>query len=265
MESPKFIGFPAGLIGEKPFRLPVWHSFPGGFIIDKPVDVHCDFNPWYTEKKVLSEGLRQQLKAGKLELNGFDAQMFRAVFFLEPEISGGVLLATQEKSCDYFRNALGSDQIKFTFHLLTLSHLDLAETVCIDLPIVQDDALHQSKISHRFGKKASTSFRLLDRSNGYDCWEATTTYLRMHQIRLHAREAGLRLLGENIYDSVPIPGLQQLKRKVLKTHALMPLYNGIALHLVGIELAINDQSLNTYFEIPFSKKWIILSKYLFKK
>lgn len=264
-ESPLLIGFPTGLLGQQALRLQVLHSFPGGFVLEKPAGIQGDFHPWYVDQPVLVDVLRSQLKAQKPELLRLDIAVLRSIFFIEPEVTGAVLFATREGSCDFLRNAFGSGQLTLSFRFIALTNSDLVDNFEIDLPIGVDEKTQQSKISHRFGKQSATRFRLINRANGYDEWEACVNYCRMHQVRLHAHEAGLRILGESLYDQVAIPTLSQLKRKVLKPQSLSPLYESLLLHLSSIQLPVDGAGDKLAIDVPFPKKWLVFLKHIFSK
>ncbi|PWU20394.1 MAG: hypothetical protein C5B49_04380 [Bdellovibrio sp.] len=55
--------------------------------------------------------------------------------------------------------------------------------------------------------KAKTSFQRIKRSPFFELWEAQPTTGKAHQIRLHARDLGLPILGDPIYGGTPFPRL----------------------------------------------------------
>lgn len=57
------------------------------------------------------------------------------------------------------------------------------------------------------GKEAQTSFRRLKRSPFFELWEATPATGRAHQIRIHASQLGLPILGDETYGGSAFPHL----------------------------------------------------------
>lgn len=57
------------------------------------------------------------------------------------------------------------------------------------------------------GKEAETLFRRLKRNAFYELWEATPLTGRPHQIRIHAADLGLPILGDTTYQGKPFPHL----------------------------------------------------------
>lgn len=54
---------------------------------------------------------------------------------------------------------------------------------------------------------ARTSFKMLKRSTFYELWEAQPETGKSHQIRLHARDLGLTILGDEMYGGTAFPRL----------------------------------------------------------
>ena len=78
-------------------------------------------------------------------------------------------------------------------------------------------------VSHKRGKRTSTHFQKIAHHDLYDLWQAETQYLRPHQIRIHAAESGLKMVGETLYSQTAPPQPLLPKKR--------PLYSGISLHL----------------------------------
>ena len=85
-------------------------------------------------------------------------------------------------------------------------------------------------------------FRRVESFGSVSQWEAETSYSRIHQIRIHAAESDLGILGDRLYKSVPFVYLSDLKRKFRRRgRPERPIYDHIALHLKRVELAFPDQ------------------------
>jgi 23S rRNA pseudouridine955/2504/2580 synthase len=120
-------------------------------------------------------------------------------------------------------------------------------------------------VSHTTGKKTSTTFRLEQRYRGYAVWTATTTFDRLHQIRLHAAECGVPIVGEARYAKTAPIFLSEIKRDYRPagggTRVEQPLYGELCLHLSQICFADTDGS-RTTVEAPLPKAFAVLLKRL---
>ena len=74
---------------------------------------------------------------------------------------------------------------------------------------------HRSAIDTRYGKRSSTSFRVLERFRAHALLEAHPLTGRTHQVRVHAEALNFPLLGDLLYSA---PATEIMKRPAL--HAL---------------------------------------------
>lgn len=201
------IGFPPPLLGNEPVRLPVAQPGEGLIALTLPGGVISDAHPFYPGALNVVASLQAQLRAEKPELTRLGMEAALGVNFIEPEVSGLLLVGVTRPGIEKWRNAFGSSQLSFTYEFVALANDDLGDEVVCDLPVARHKARHKSEsrmlISHKTGKKCRTEFRRLARQGGYDLWSATTVMPRVHQIRLHAMEVGLSIPGESRYGETP--------------------------------------------------------------
>lgn len=202
----------------------------------------------------------------------YSQKITHAVYDLDPELSGIVLCAKTKEALHLLKNAFGSQQFTFHWELLTL-HDDPVEYAKKDFRKLSPDnftcalPIEENKmncyISHRKGKKTETRFQKKE-ENRYVTWEAQSHFLRKYQIRLHAFESGLSILGEDLYQTVPIPTFQELKfkAKANKKNIFLPLYDPICIHLKAVEIKFEEQHYFIESELP--KKWQAMLKIIQK-
>ncbi len=234
--APDKIGFPSGTLAEEPMRFDVLASAPGIFAaINKPADILMDSYLGAPKQKSVILALRAQ--SGKPELGRLGMEAPLAVNQIDIEYSGAAIIAMNKDIATVFRNAMWSGKFKFEFIVLCKSMLDKNKNFTTNLPLLMHDERPVWIVSHRFGKKAQTSFEILETSNGYQTWRATAQTLRPNQVRVHAAENGLRVVGEWLYGRTPYIFLSDLKdeyraspRKEEKS-----LYPHLMVHLSAIE------------------------------
>lgn len=211
------IGFPPPMLGPEPVRLPAAQVGEGLLALALPGGVVSDAHPFYRDAPCVIASLQAQLREEKPELQRLGMDVALAVNCVEPEISGLLLVAMNRAGVERWRNAYGSGQLQFTFEFVAAANASVANEVVCDLPVARHKARHKSEprmlVSHKTGKKSRTEFRRKARKDDFEIWTATTTLPRLHQIRLHAMEIGLKLPGDALYEGLPMLTWGALKGK----------------------------------------------------
>ncbi|MCB1120726.1 MAG: hypothetical protein KJT03_04205 [Verrucomicrobiae bacterium] len=229
-KSPDFIGFRAGLLGDKPLRLDLLANEKDWFALHKPSGIPGQAHPWYAGKMDVSAALRLQLEEGKEELKRLQIPQSHYICGPDLEVPGPVIFAKNKTMADRFKNALGSDQLEFRFLFVSGGQISHSELEC-HLPL----ALHREKplalVSHRTGKKSLTRYRLLAKIPYLSLWEAVTTFPRMHQIRLHAAECGISIKDDILYGNTTSD--EQQNHRIANR---LPVFSGFSLCLQSVDL-----------------------------
>ena len=242
-DSTPFISFPERYLGERPVKFPLLVDDPGYFAINKSVGLSCFQHDWNQGKPDISMALRRELLNEKPQLQKLGIEgLFRA-YKLDAELSGVLLYAKTPAWEELLKNAAGSSQLTYRFHLLASSDGQEQYFDC-DLPVAFHTIGKRMVVSHRTGKKCLTRFRFLRSYGAYGLWEAETRDLRPHQIRVHAAELGLKIVGENLYARGDRIYLSQIKRDYRPGgHEESPIYDGLCLHLILVAFEIPEKEL----------------------
>ncbi|MFP4283111.1 MAG: hypothetical protein ACLFR7_13210 [Opitutales bacterium] len=235
MSAPRQIGFPPPLLSDRPLRLPVVWDDALGFALAKPAGLQVLPDNWYPRSPSLVDALNYQAAQGKGELQrlGLSEAGARAIFQTEAELAGLTLFAKDFETGEFWSNAYGSRQFELKVLLLSGRAPRGEETLHCDLPLARHQTRPEMLVSHKSGKKCETHFRRLQDLGRFSLWEATTPYLRMHQIMLHAFEVGLGVVGDRRYAGEGPLYLSQLKRTFMPKgdEEEAPLYPGPAMYL----------------------------------
>lgn len=252
---PNTIGFPPPFFGETAYRLSIIDQGEDWFLMEKPAGLLSDAYPWYPKQMSLTEALRRQAAHKKPELKALWDQEVRSIFTLDPEMSGALAFSVGDGASAHWRDRFGSNMLNFNFLFLALEVKPLEDSLTCELPMISEATLPQSRISHRHGKKSFTKFHRLKNRHlpsslqkkwgsefkmperlALGLWRAETSYPRLQQIRLHASEEGLLILGEPFYTPFLLEvSLKDLSPKAQKGEVLTPIYPALALHLQSIE------------------------------
>lgn len=249
---PPLLHFPASISGNSPLTLRAYWSKPDLFALEKPPGLLTAPSPFFPKGPSIEKALETRLTP---QDPSSSVLYVRSIFSLDADCSGCGLFSTDPALTEHYRNAYGSYQFTFVFHLLVQANT-LADSLGCDLPIFHEPYAPLGFISHKQGKKAQTQFQRLERlSPYYELWEAQATYLRPYHIRLHAKACGLKIVGESLVDSIPYVSLAEIKRKRYKGPE-KPLYPALAFHLASLRMSEEEA-----FAIPLPKPFdVMLSK-----
>jgi 23S rRNA-/tRNA-specific pseudouridylate synthase len=201
------IGIPPTLMqGEKGERIDIEHWADGLLVFNKPSSLASKADPWYPHLPDLETAFNLQIAAGKPELIRHGITELRICNALERDATGAVLASITREGAEYWRNAFGSSRFAFHSILITRKTQRLGTFDC-DLPLMRHHNNQRMIISHQGGKKTHTRFTQLISGRDADAWLASTRFPRFHQYRLHARECGIPMLRDPLYDPTYPPAM----------------------------------------------------------
>lgn len=227
------IGFPPNTLCAEAVRLDVIETGDGYFAVNKPAGVLLEAYPAAPKTKSLVAAIRENLK--KPEFARLSIASPYSVNQLDFETSGAAIIACGKDSAARLRNAMWSGEMFFEYLVLARGGSDKGDDFSVDLPLLKHERRDLWIVSHRFGKKAQTHFKKIAESRGFTLWRARAAFARPHQIRAHAKEAGLRVAGENVYSRTSPVYMSEIKREQYKLDRSLerelPLYPHICIHL----------------------------------
>jgi 23S rRNA-/tRNA-specific pseudouridylate synthase len=236
--------FPAGVLGAEPARLPVLARGDDWIALAKPAGVSVGSEALEPTAADLLVALQGALAAGKPQLLTLGITHAGRVHHIDAAATGVVVLALGAGAEARLRNDVGSHRWEFVFDVLAEANVgDEATPLTCDLPLVRHASEPRMVVSHATGRKCATTFGPVRSLGRWALWEARTRDNRPHQIRVHARESGLRIPGENTYGRVPRVFLSQLRVKYRAGRDdERPLHPGLAVHLREIVFTGPDQT-----------------------
>lgn len=229
MAIPTYLSFPPGILAEKALRLAVLYKAAGAIAVEKCAGI-----------AEIGSAFRAQIAQGKPSACALGLTRPQLVFSPETEISGIQIYADKDSDAlNVWKNTLGSSLFEFRYVFLTRPLPDVSrepEFIC-DLPVARHHSKPVALVSNTTGKKSETVFRRLEKFAEFELWEARTHFPRYHQIRLHAQECGLPIVGDALYGGIPAISVAELRpKKRLNKGEDKALYASICLHLSSIRL-----------------------------
>ena len=246
------IGFPPGLLGDAPLRMSIVGETDAWIAVEKPAGVGVRAYPWDAGVPDMDAALNQQLQAGKPELVKLGASLFGSAYYLDPAVSGVALFAKSRDSLAELRNRVGSAELRSRFWFVAKAGAaGGAREVVADAPLLAHNTKPKMIPSTAKGKKANTEFKLLSESElGWALWEATTSFLRPHQVRVHAAVHELSILGDVLYGGPEAPLLSVLLPNKRTSGIRYPVFSGLALHLREVVMPNSGEEASLRAELP---------------
>lgn len=237
----------------KPLRLPLIENEPDWYVLNKLSGLLGKQHPWFQGRPDVCSAIRAQLEAGKPELKRLGVTGAYLVYSPEPDLAGPMLFAKDRDAGEFLKNALGSDQLGFDYLMVTEAKTDGSRLHC-ELPVGSHRTEARSVVSHKFGKKSSTTFKKLHETPSITLWRARTKLPRMDQIRIHAYEVGIPVFGDRLYggdaDEVQVWGNKTLQDTLRR-------FSGIGLALTRIDLSAVEVGI-VEIEAPLPKPLSLL-------
>ncbi len=173
---------------------------------------------------------------------------------LDKDTSGVMLWATDANAHKYLSQLFEGRAVEKIYNALVMGQPPY-ESGMIEIPIATHPANDGRMITSPNGKEAVTGFKLLEHFGKY-AWMAFKLYTgRTHQIRVHARHAGMPLVADPVYgDGKPFL-LSSVKHKyALGKHQEeeKPLINRTALHAATIAFT-TQEGVDVEIEAPLPR------------
>ena len=186
---------------------------------------------------------------------------------LDFETSGVILLAKTKDVLVALANLFGSEK-PLKEYIALASGAPAVDTFEVDAPLGQHPVkIGVMRVDKKNGKKSRTRFQVLEHfpRPGYVLLKCEPLTGRTHQIRVHALDAGLKLVGDTLYGGKPL-WLSRLKSDYhLKPgREERPLISRVALHAEQLQLThpVGGQTLT--ISAPWPHDLTVGIKYLRK-
>jgi 23S rRNA pseudouridine1911/1915/1917 synthase len=184
---------------------------------------------------------------------------------LDAEASGILLLAKNKAVLAKLLDLFGSQQAKLAFVAL-VQGASLEDQFSVDAKLATNRIQGgRMRVDAKFGKRAHTDFKVLERFAGWTLLNCFPLTHRPHQVRLHLGRAGFRVAGDEAYGGKPL-WLSSLKPgyRLKPGHTERPLIGRACLHAESLSLTRPDTGEPLVVKAPWPKDLLVGIKYLRK-
>lgn len=135
----------------------------------------------------------------------------KVVHRLDRDTTGAMIFAADKRTAQEIQELFEAGRIRKRYLFLT-------DRVCRENELTVESHIRQAGktwISEAGGPhNAFTAMKLLSSSEGFSVWEAFPRTGKTHQVRLHAAQAGIPLLGDTAYGGSPFPQVMLHSQKI---------------------------------------------------
>ncbi len=192
------------LAGVEP--IPILYEDRSVLAIDKPRGWMLVPFSWQKTARNLQAALVSSMAAGDYWARSRGLKFLRCAHRLDADTTGVLLFAKSMGGLDAYGNLFESRRMEKTYLAVVQGLPRQREWTC-RLKLAQDPAqIGRMKADESRGKEAETHFSVVQTRDTLTLVEAHPLTGRTHQIRVHLAEAGLPIVGDDLYGSRPAKG-----------------------------------------------------------
>lgn len=193
----------------------------------------------------------------------FNTPYLKACHDLDPEASGALIVARSEKAYDKIHEQFFSHKSVVRYTIL-IQGTPMEEKFSVDVQVGPNGKRPGTYcVSKNRGKRSLSHFKVLEHFTGYTLVEAECIPNRLHQARVHMRYLGPSLVGDAVYNGVPLL-LSRLKPnyRLKRKKTERPLMARPAIHCsrVHFESPLTGEMVSV--DCPIPKDMEVTLKYL---
>ncbi|MBA4149927.1 MAG: RluA family pseudouridine synthase [Verrucomicrobia bacterium] len=179
--------------------IPILYEDRSILAIDKPAGwLLVPFN-WQQTKRNLQAAISSSIAAGDYWAKSRNIKFLRNIHRLDGDTSGILLMGKSMGALETYGDLFESRKMEKRYLAIVRGIPKDPEWTC-ELMLGQDPAeIGRMVVDERNGKESETHFKVLASSKGDSLIEARPVTGRTHQIRVHLKESGYPILGDELY------------------------------------------------------------------
>jgi 23S rRNA pseudouridine955/2504/2580 synthase len=247
------------------WEIPILYEDADLLALSKPGGLPLTTDPAGPNRAALMQMLQTGIAESKPWATTRSLSFLRCAHRVADEDSGILLLAKNKPVLVTLMNVFGSEQPSLSF--VTLVQGAPAEDRFLSEAKIGSHATKPGlmRVDARAGKRARTSFEVIERFQGWTLLKCTPLTYRPHQIRVHLSRMGLRVAGDDSYGGKPLL-LSSLKPNyhLKPNHSERPLIGSPCLHAEELAIAHPVTGQPLLIKAPWPKDLLVAIKYLRK-
>lgn len=245
------------------WEIPILFENEEVMVIDKPSGLHVRADDLEPNLPALNLLLVDHIERGVAWTKEMGVTFLRPTHDLDAEASGVLIIGKSEEACRKIHNQFYSHDYLIDY-LLIIQGAPVEEEFSVDAKL----AMHGKRpgvycVSKTRGKKAVSRYKVEEHFVGYSVLAAQCNPNRLHQARVHLRYLGPCLVGDHLYNGVPLK-LSRIKPKyrLKRNKTERPLLNRAAIHARKVTFKCPGSGEDITVESPLPKDIEVSLKYL---
>lgn len=170
--------------------LPIIYEDNDVLVVDKPAGVISHARGKFWNEPSVASFIRQK--------TGQAGDRAGIVHRLDRVTSGVMICAKNHETLSFLQKQFSERKVKKSYIAVTAGHLKQDKAI-IDMPVARNPAKPQTFKADPNGKTAQTEYKVEKSSKDYDMVRLEPKTGRTHQIRVHLKEIGHPILGDQLY------------------------------------------------------------------
>jgi 23S rRNA pseudouridine1911/1915/1917 synthase len=179
-------------------ELPILYEDENIIVVDKPSGVISHSRGKYWDEPSVASFMRQK--------TGQPGERSGIVHRLDRATSGVMVCAKNQETLSHLQKQFSQRGVKKTYYAVISGHIEPQEAI-IDMPIDRNPAKPQTFYVTYSGKTAQTAYRVVKSYGNYDEVELEPHTGRTHQLRVHLKQLGHPIVGDQLYGGEEAPRL----------------------------------------------------------